>query len=552
MHQVEGCADQELLDAYSRGGEEAAFAEIVRRHSRWVFAAAYRQLRNRQSAEDAVQVVFVLLATKAKHMEQDVKLSGWLFNATQFTVKNFRRMDRRRAARELAAQRREIVAESAPDSEMAARLDEAVAKLPSKDRTAVLLRFYQEQSIEEVAQAMGVSQAAAEKRVQRTLATLRRLLGIRGEDAIGMLAGYGIAHCPVELNQVVCRVALAAKAGLPLPPGVAAGAKGTGSLMMITQLKMVVAISAAAVLVAAPVTMLAMQNTSHAAPAQDSAAAPPALSPAGEEARKLYSLKDDEVVKYLPQPFSPGRDEFIMDAQKPRNGRGGGGFGGGGFGNGNGLSAPTAAIVLWDEQDARVTAGYGGRRTALTVANAVRGIATRMDEEVIGDNDILNMTLPGDFVVRRGADQEKILAAMQKIISDRLNKPCIVKLADTPSEVYVLSGQWKFNAIDNADETQFVHLFDKDRNDQRGQGNGAAPPKAFAVVGISRFINAPVIIEATDLPQIIHFKTHYDVNPPDPAKVLDHVTQQTGLTWKKETRNTRKIIVEASKQQKQN
>ncbi len=137
MQQIEGCADQELLDAYGRGGEEAAFAEIVRRHSRWVFAAAYRQLRDRQLAEDAVQVVFVLLATKAKHLEKDVKLSGWLFNATQFTVRNFRRMDRRRAARELAAQRREMVAESAPDSEMAARLDEAVAKLPSKDRTAV-------------------------------------------------------------------------------------------------------------------------------------------------------------------------------------------------------------------------------------------------------------------------------------------------------------------------------------------------------------------------------------------------------------------------------
>jgi len=61
--------DAELLDAFVREASHAAFRAIVDRHAHWVYAAAYRQLRDPHLAEDATQAVFVLLCQRAKQMK---------------------------------------------------------------------------------------------------------------------------------------------------------------------------------------------------------------------------------------------------------------------------------------------------------------------------------------------------------------------------------------------------------------------------------------------------------------------------------------------------
>src|SRR5207302_392922 len=61
-----------------------------------------------------------------------------------------------------------------------ANLEELVAHLGTKDRKAVLLRFYEGRSFPEVGQALGVSEEAARKRVQRAIERLRDALGRRG------------------------------------------------------------------------------------------------------------------------------------------------------------------------------------------------------------------------------------------------------------------------------------------------------------------------------------------------------------------------------------
>jgi DNA-directed RNA polymerase specialized sigma24 family protein len=58
--------DGALLGAFAREGSEAAFRALVERHSGWVYAAAFRQLRDANLAEDATQAVFVLLCQRAK------------------------------------------------------------------------------------------------------------------------------------------------------------------------------------------------------------------------------------------------------------------------------------------------------------------------------------------------------------------------------------------------------------------------------------------------------------------------------------------------------
>ena len=96
MTQTRPLSDQQLLLAYARENSDDAFRAIVDRHARWIFAAAFRQLADRQLAEDATQIVFVLLAQRSRKMSANQKLSGWLFNTLGYTVKNLRRQLLRR------------------------------------------------------------------------------------------------------------------------------------------------------------------------------------------------------------------------------------------------------------------------------------------------------------------------------------------------------------------------------------------------------------------------------------------------------------------------
>ena len=63
---------------------------------------------------------------------------------------------------------------------VAPHLDTALDELPEPDRDAVLLRYFQRQSAREMAQTLGVSEDAAQRRVSRAVERLRALFAKRG------------------------------------------------------------------------------------------------------------------------------------------------------------------------------------------------------------------------------------------------------------------------------------------------------------------------------------------------------------------------------------
>lgn len=106
--------DSTLLRRYAANRDEAAFAEVVRRHLPFVYSAALRRLgRDTHRAQDVAQVVFCALARDAQHVARYPVLSGWLYTATRNAVINVVRGEKRRRAREEeAGHMRQIESES--------------------------------------------------------------------------------------------------------------------------------------------------------------------------------------------------------------------------------------------------------------------------------------------------------------------------------------------------------------------------------------------------------------------------------------------------------
>lgn len=171
-------SDDELLERYAATGEDSLFENLVQRHVDWVYSAASRILSDRGLAEEATQNVFIVLAKKAPTLAKQRNLSGrlrgWLHRAAVLEAKKRIRTEARRRHRE------EKAGASLPQAsghhgdlkDLGPLLDDGLAKLPARQKEALILRFFQEKSLREVGNALGIGEDAAQKRVAKSLQSL--------------------------------------------------------------------------------------------------------------------------------------------------------------------------------------------------------------------------------------------------------------------------------------------------------------------------------------------------------------------------------------------
>jgi RNA polymerase sigma factor (sigma-70 family) len=201
--------DSDLLKRYSDEKSEAAFAELVRRHLNMVYSTANRLVRgDTHLAKDISQRVFTDLARKGSSLRHYSQLAGWLYTSTRFAACEAIRTEQRRRARELkAGDMNDSPNDPVADiewSQLRSVLDELMEQLSEADQAALLLRFFEHQSIADIGRTLGLSEGAASKRIARALERLREGLNKRGVRSSGAV----LAAC------LTANAATAAPAGL--------------------------------------------------------------------------------------------------------------------------------------------------------------------------------------------------------------------------------------------------------------------------------------------------------------------------------------------------
>ena len=214
-------SDVQLLRDYAQDGHEAAFRELVNRHTDLVYSAALRQVNSPDLAGDIAQSVFTDLARKARpmagQMPEGISLAGWLHRATRYASLNHLRDVRRRLTNERQAMEQLLTdSESGPAWEQIRPvLDEALDSLGDGDREALLLRYFKNQDFRAIGQALGVSDDTAQKRVSRAVERLREFFSKRnvtiGASGLAVLiSANAVQSAPAGLAAAISAAALLA------------------------------------------------------------------------------------------------------------------------------------------------------------------------------------------------------------------------------------------------------------------------------------------------------------------------------------------------------
>lgn len=224
-------SDAELLAGWLSHRDEPSFHALVSRYAGLVHMAARRTCGDESLANEASQLTFILLARKGGSLANRNSLAGWLHLTAARQAKDLLR-GAKRENRKLERLAMETPTHSTDDAwrEIQPVLDDALAALSTKDREALLLRFYRALSVREVAETLGIATDAAQKRIDRATSRLREKLARRGCQTGGTLSAALLAGFAMDAQAAVPAVsALATKA-------IAAGAAGAGFFPTITAL----------------------------------------------------------------------------------------------------------------------------------------------------------------------------------------------------------------------------------------------------------------------------------------------------------------------------
>ena len=151
---------------------ESDFAEIVRRHQAMVYSIALRFLADPAAAEELAQDVFLQLHASLGSLKSEDHMRFWLRKVT-----SHRCIDSKRRRRPPQMSLDEAPEPAAPveteDPLLSRRLRQLVASLPEKPRLIVILRYQEDMTAEDIADALAMPVATVKSHLQRSLALLR-------------------------------------------------------------------------------------------------------------------------------------------------------------------------------------------------------------------------------------------------------------------------------------------------------------------------------------------------------------------------------------------
>ena len=149
---------------------DESFVRIYEKHKYSIYSVIFNFVRNEADAGDLTQETFMKLYTYTKPFDGDEHIKAWLIRTAINLCKNHVRDSGRRSHEELD----ENI--PAPESTDYSYVLSAVLSLPEKYRLPIHLYFYENYSVKQIADALGINESTVKTRLKRGREKLKSVL----------------------------------------------------------------------------------------------------------------------------------------------------------------------------------------------------------------------------------------------------------------------------------------------------------------------------------------------------------------------------------------
>ena len=175
-----GLNDNEIISKVL-AGDHQAYALLVNRYQNYVFTLTLRMIKSREDAEEVAQDIFVKAYRSLADFRGASKFSTWLYTIVNTTCITFLRkkkldvhsLDNEKVFEVADSQDSGMRANLVEQKSRAAMVSNAIDLLSADDAQVITLFYKAEQSLEEVAQVLGVEVNTAKVRLHRARARLK-------------------------------------------------------------------------------------------------------------------------------------------------------------------------------------------------------------------------------------------------------------------------------------------------------------------------------------------------------------------------------------------
>jgi hypothetical protein len=256
----------------------------------------------------------------------------------------------------------------------------------------------------------------------------------------------------------------------------------------------------------------------------------PGLSEADKKAladfKEAYALAEGQDLKFMGQPFLPSRLVYYR------------------------LTDPTQAQLIPRGPDAYYFSWregllqYGMSFGKQDVRTVLRMVARMKAYRIEGDEELLGTGISGDFIVREGVPAEKIVRDLEAMLRRDLRLAVKMGFGEVEREVIVARGSYRFAPVPDHPPDR-IELYGE-KLDDPSLGDGGSGDLVKFLWSVGRYLDKQVVNEVDSPPEgILHWHNNYRrEGSKTPDLVLQHLTEQTGLTFTKETRRVRVLFVE--------
>ncbi|MFA5393555.1 MAG: hypothetical protein WC081_05975 [Candidatus Ratteibacteria bacterium] len=205
---------------------------------------------------------------------------------------------------------------------------------------------------------------------------------------------------------------------------------------------------------------------------------------------------------------------------------------------------PAGIFFRWSEGKDLSELGQA-RDTTADVRGVLHILANIYSQEIEGDQELLSAKVPGDFVVRAGTPPDKIVTRLEEVLRQDLKLPVRLAFRDVERKVIVAQGVFNRNPLFNRRPNQ-IEIYGENLNQDPKYGVVVSGDFQLFLKQVGMYLDRRVVGYAK-IPNNSSLEWRYNDEKGGSKNiglVFQHLTEQTGLTFKEENRLVRVLFVE--------